>query len=54
MQVAEWSGRLDILVNNVGRNIRKPTTEYSAEEYRAIMATNVDSTYRVCQVRLPG
>ena len=50
-QVAErFGGRLDILVNNVGRNIRKATTEYSAEEYRAIMGTNLDSTYRMCQV----
>jgi len=50
-QVAErFGGALDILVNNVGRNIRKATTEYSAEEYRAVMATNLDSTYRMCQV----
>jgi NAD(P)-dependent dehydrogenase (short-subunit alcohol dehydrogenase family) len=49
-QVAKrFGGALDILVNNVGRNIRKATTEYSAEEYRAVMATNLDSTYRMCQ-----
>jgi Tropinone reductase 1 len=33
-------GKLDILVNNVGTNIRKPTIEYSAEEFETIMTTN--------------
>ena len=32
---------LDILVNNVGTNIRKKLTEYSEKEYRAIFETNL-------------
>ena len=38
-------------VNNVGSNVRKPTLEYSTEDYRHVMSTNLDSTYRLCQVR---
>ncbi|GAA4391645.1 SDR family oxidoreductase [Hymenobacter koreensis] len=46
-------GRLDGLINNVGTNIRKPTTAYSDEEYRHIMATNLDSAFALCQLAHP-
>ncbi|KAJ9529086.1 hypothetical protein QJQ45_007786 [Haematococcus lacustris] len=50
-QVAsEYQGRLDILVNNVGTNIRKPTVDYTSEEYSRLMATNLESAYHLCQV----
>lgn len=48
----QWP-RLDILVNNVGTNIRKSTAVYSAEDYRHIMATNLDSTFGMCQAAYP-
>lgn len=42
--------RLDVLVNNVGTNIRKSFVEYSEEEYRQLFETNlfgmVDLTQR--------
>lgn len=37
------------LVNNVGRNIRKPFAQQTAPEYHAMMRTNVDSVYFLCQ-----
>lgn len=40
-------------VNNVGMNIRKPTVDYTAEEYSRIMTTNFDSAYHLCQVAHP-
>ncbi|CAL4913748.1 unnamed protein product [Urochloa decumbens] len=40
-------------VNNVGTNIRKPTIEYSAEEYSFLMATNLESAYHLCQIAYP-
>ncbi|NNC78220.1 MAG: SDR family oxidoreductase [Woeseiaceae bacterium] len=43
--VRNGSGHLDILVNNVGTNIRKPTTAYTQEEYDHIMATNLGSAW---------
>jgi len=45
-----FSGKLNILVNNVGTNIRKPTIEYSAEELSKIMVTNFESAYHLCQL----
>lgn len=42
-----WN-RLDILVNNVGINIRKPTLEYEITDLRRIMAVNVESAFVLC------
>lgn len=47
--VRERWGRLHILVNNVGTNIRKPTAEYSASEFQFLLATNLESTFALCQ-----
>ncbi|XP_009343858.2 tropinone reductase homolog At5g06060 [Pyrus x bretschneideri] len=53
-QVAStFNGKLNILVNNVGTNIRKPTTEYASEEYSLLMATNLESTYHLSQLAHP-
>ena len=43
------AGKLDILVNNVGMNIRKKTVTYSDEEYLQIINTNMHSTFDICQ-----
>ncbi|KAJ7960153.1 Tropinone reductase-like protein [Quillaja saponaria] len=48
-----FNGKLNILVNNVGTNIRKPTIEYTAEEYSKLMNTNLESTYHLCQLAYP-
>jgi Tropinone reductase 1 len=47
--VHEWLGGkpLDILVNNVGTNIRKPSIEYTAEEIAFIWRTNFESMFAV-------
>jgi len=49
---SHWS-RLDILVNNVGTNIRKKAVEYSADEYDTVMGTNLRSTFEICQQAYP-
>ncbi|MGM0648112.1 MAG: SDR family oxidoreductase [Bacteroidota bacterium] len=41
---------LDILVNNVGMNIRRPYNEYSSTEYDDIVKTNVRSAFHLCQM----
>jgi Tropinone reductase 1 len=46
-------GKLDILVNNVGTNIRKKTTAYSASEYHMLMQTNLASAFHLCQLFHP-
>ena len=44
---------LDILVNNVGTNIRKPVTDYSQVEYDKIMSTNLHSIFNLCKIAFP-
>ncbi len=45
--------RLDILINNVGTNIRKKAVEYSQDEYETIIATNMHSTFDMCRRAYP-
>jgi Tropinone reductase 1 len=42
------------LVNNVGKNERKPITEQTEEEYHSIMRTNVDSAYFLSKELIGG
>jgi len=44
---------LDILVNNAGTNIRKPTADYTDEEYRHLRETNQDSAFAMCRLAYP-
>lgn len=44
---------VDILVNNVGTNIRKPTVEYTPDQYDAIMNTNLRSAFALTQAAYP-
>jgi len=46
-------GAIDVVVNNVGTNIRKPIHEATQEEYYSMMRTNVDSAYFLCQQLQP-
>jgi Tropinone reductase 1 len=40
-----WKGKFDILVNNVGMNIRKKTEDYLDIEYERIMETNLHALF---------
>ncbi|AEC08228.1 NAD(P)-binding Rossmann-fold superfamily protein [Arabidopsis thaliana] len=48
-----FQGKLNILVNNVGTLMLKPTTEYTAEEFSFLMATNLDSAFHISQLAHP-
>ena len=52
-KVEEQWGRLDILVNNVGTNIRKPTADYTTEEYDFVMNTNLRSAFELNRLLYP-
>jgi len=43
------TGGLDILVNNVGTNVRGPTTELDEGDYRAVLETNLDAAVFLCR-----
>jgi len=44
---------LDILVNNVGTNIRKKMVDYHEEEYHHILSTNMHSNFALMQLFYP-
>jgi 2-deoxy-D-gluconate 3-dehydrogenase len=46
-------GRLDIVVNNAGANIRKPPQDYSLEEWHSVMNINLTSMFVCCQAAYP-
>ena len=46
-------GNLDILVNNVGTNIRKKTLEFTDEEFDFLYNVNLKSVFRMCRVFYP-
>ena len=48
----KW-GSLDILVNNVGTNIRKKTVDYSSLEYDQVMNTNLRSAFELSKLAYP-
>jgi len=51
--VARFGG-LDILVINAGTNIRKPAHEASFEEWRAVLAANLDSAFLTARAAYPA
>ncbi|OAP09312.1 hypothetical protein AXX17_AT2G25280 [Arabidopsis thaliana] len=48
-----FQGKLNILVNNAGTGIIKPSTEYTAEDYSFLMATNLESAFHLSQIAHP-
>ena len=46
-------GSLDILVANAGINIRKPPQDYTVEEWRQVIDTNLNSVFACCQAAYP-
>lgn len=44
---------IDILVNNVGTNVRRRATEYTEAEYDTIMATNLSSAWELSRLAHP-
>jgi NAD(P)-dependent dehydrogenase (short-subunit alcohol dehydrogenase family) len=50
--VAEF-GRLDLLVNNAGRFLRRPLTETTDDDFDALFAVNVRPAFRFSRAALP-
>src|ERR1017187_6624010 len=47
-------GRLDILVNNAGINIRKQPQDYTPEEWKSVLDTNLTSAFLCSQAAYPA
>jgi Tropinone reductase 1 len=51
--VRKQFGKLDVLVSNVGTNIRKPIAEYSLEEVEFLIRTNLTSSLEIVRAAFP-
>ena len=52
--VASTWDALDILVNNVGTNIRKPSLAFTEDEYRTVLDTNLTSAWELTRLLQPA
>ncbi|HTX40015.1 MAG TPA: SDR family NAD(P)-dependent oxidoreductase [Bryobacteraceae bacterium] len=52
-QIVERFGKVHILINNAGVNVRKPVTEFTLEEWRRVMDTNVTAAFLMCRSMIP-
>jgi tropinone reductase I len=48
----QW-GSLDVLVNNAGINIRKPSDAYSSDEYKLVLDTDLHAPFQLTVQLLP-
>ena len=46
-------GRLDIVINNAGVNIREPITEISDAHWRQVQSVNLDGVFYMCRAAVP-
>jgi NAD(P)-dependent dehydrogenase (short-subunit alcohol dehydrogenase family) len=53
-EVCRQAGVPDILINNAGINLRKPLHEFTLEEWRRVMSTNVDGPFLCTRAFVPG
>jgi 2-deoxy-D-gluconate 3-dehydrogenase len=52
-EAAKKLGRLDILVNNAGTNVRKLPQDYTLEEWKLVLDTNLTSAFVAAQAAYP-
>src|SRR5881394_3808063 len=49
----KFGGKLHILINNAGINIRKSVTDFTLAEWNSVMNTNVTSVFLMCRAFVP-
>jgi NAD(P)-dependent dehydrogenase (short-subunit alcohol dehydrogenase family) len=52
-EVVAELGNVQILVNNAGTNIRKNLVDFSLEEWRTVLDTNLTSVFLMCRAFVP-
>ena len=52
-RVAARFGKVNILINNAGVNVRKPVTEFTLEEWRRVLDTSVTAAFLMCRSFVP-
>jgi NAD(P)-dependent dehydrogenase (short-subunit alcohol dehydrogenase family) len=51
--IVDTFGAVNILVNDAGINIRKPVPEFTLDEWRSVMDTNVTAAFLMCRSFIP-
>ncbi len=46
-------GKVHILINNAGVNVRKPVTEFTLDEWRLVIDTNLTGAFLMCRAFVP-
>ena len=46
-------GKIQILINNAGINIRKPVTDFTLDEWNQVMNTNLTGAFLLCRAFVP-
>jgi NAD(P)-dependent dehydrogenase (short-subunit alcohol dehydrogenase family) len=46
-------GKVQILINNAGMNLRKPVTDFTLAEWRQVQDTNLTSAFLMCRALVP-
>ena len=46
-------GKVNILINNAGINVRKNITDFTLDEWHSVMNTNVTATFLMCRSFIP-
>src|SRR5215208_1396408 len=52
-EAAKRLGRLDILINNAGMNVRKQPQDFTLDEWKLVMDTNLTSAFVAAQTAYP-
>jgi NAD(P)-dependent dehydrogenase (short-subunit alcohol dehydrogenase family) len=52
-EVSAAAGKIDILINNAGINIRKNITEFTLDEWNSVHTTNLTSVFLLCRAFIP-
>lgn len=52
-QVSADLGRVQILINNAGVNLRKPVTDFTLDEWRWVIDSNLTSAFLMCRAFVP-
>jgi NAD(P)-dependent dehydrogenase (short-subunit alcohol dehydrogenase family) len=53
-EVADQLGRVQILINSAGINIRKNLIDFSLDEWRQVLDANLTSVFLMCRAFVPG
>jgi NAD(P)-dependent dehydrogenase (short-subunit alcohol dehydrogenase family) len=52
-QVSAKVGKVQILINNAGTNLRKDITDFTLDEWRGVQDTNLTSVFLACRAFVP-